>query len=175
MNDVIKAMTDRRSCRSFASEMPSTEDLDAIVEAGLYAANGKGMQAPIVIKITNKEVRDRLSAMNAEIMGAPEGMDPFYGAPAVLVVLASREVPTYVYDGSLAMGNMMLAAESLGLASIWIHRAKEEFDSEEGKALLAELGIEGDYEGIAHCVVGYRDGEKPAAAARKSGRVFSIE
>ena len=175
MNDVINAMISRRSCRSFKSDMPSSEDLDAIVEAGLYAANGMGKQSPIVLKVTNSQLRDRLSKMNAQIMGAPEGTDPFYGAPAVLVVLAGADAPTAVYDGSLTMGNMMLAAESLGLASIWIHRAKEEFGSEEGKAILAELGVEGSYIGIGHCAVGYRDGEKPAPAARKDGRVFVAE
>lgn len=173
MNDVLKNMLERRSCRSFTPEMPAEADLDAVVEAGLWAASGKGLQAPIVLKITNKELRDRLSAMNAAIMGAPEGFDPFYGAPAVLVVLANREVPTHVYDGSLALGNMMNAAESLGLASIWIHRAKEEFDSEEGKQILAELGVEGDYEGIGHCAVGLRAGDAPAPAERRAGRVFT--
>lgn len=149
VNEVIDAMVERRSCRSFKPDMPSEEDLDAIVEAGLFAANGRGKQSPIIIKVTNRELRDRLSAMNAKVMGAPEGTDPFYGAPAVLVVLADRNVPTHVYDGSLAMGNMLLAADSLGLGSIWIHRAREEFDSEEGKAILSDLGIEGEYEGFA--------------------------
>ena len=106
-------------------------------------------------------------------MGAPESTDPFYGAPVVLVVLAARDVPTHVYDGSLAMGNMLLAADSLGLGSIWIHRAREVFDSEEGRAILAQLGVEGDYEGIGHCAVGFWEGEKPEPPARRDGRVFS--
>ena len=82
-------------------------------------------------------------------------IDPFYGAPELLIVLANKEIPTYVYDGSLVMGNMMNAAADLGVASCWIHRAKEEFESEEGKAILKDLGIEGDYEGIGHLVLGY--------------------
>lgn len=175
MNEVITAMVERRSCRGFKQQMPSSQDLDQIVEAGLYAASGMGRQSPIIIKVTNKDLRDRLSRMNAAVMGRPEGFDPFYGAPAILVVLAPRDVPTHVYDGSLVMGNLMLAAESLGLGSIWIHRAREEFDSDEGKAILAELGIEGDYEGIGHCAVGYWDGQKPEAPARREGRVFIAE
>ena len=82
---------------------------------------------------------------------------------------------TYLYDGSLVMGNLMLAAHSLGLGSCWIHRAKEEFESAEGKALLASLGIEGEYEGIGHCVLGYADGEEPAAKPRKENWAYYIQ
>ena len=150
------------------------ELIEKIIDAGIWAPSGKGAQAPIVLAVTNRELRDRLSAMNAAVMGK-EGFDPFYGGPVVLVVLADRSVPTYVYDGALTMGNMMNAAASLGVDSIWIHRAKEEFDSAEGKAILAEYGIEGDYEGIGHCVLGYAEKAPGAGAARKDGRVFWAE
>ena len=175
MNEVIKAMKKRRSIRKFKAEMPSKADLEQIVEAGLYAANGRGRQAVITIAVTDKELRDKLSAVNNEIMGGPEGNDPFYGAPAILIVLANKEVPTAPYDGSLVMGNLMLAAHSLGLGSIWIHRAKEEFEMPEYQKLLKDLGIEGEWEGIGHCAVGYIDGENPAAAPRNDGRVFWVE
>ena len=175
MNEVIKAMKERRSIRKFKAEMPSKADLEQIVEAGLYAANGRGRQAVITIAVTDKELRDKLSAVNNEIMGGPEGNDPFYGAPAILIVLANKEVPTAPYDGSLVMGNLMLAAHSLGLGSIWIHRAKEEFEMPEYQKLLQDLGIEGEWEGIGHCAVGYIDGENPAAAPRNDGRVFWVE
>lgn len=175
MNDVIKAMKERRSIRKFKAEMPPKADLEQIVEAGLYAANGRGRQAVITIAVTDRELRDKLSAVNNEIMGGPEGNDPFYGAPAILIVLANKEVPTAPYDGSLVMGNLMLAAHSLGLGSIWIHRAKEEFEMPEYKKLLKDLGIEGEWEGIGHCAVGYIDGENPAAAPRNDGRVFWVE
>lgn len=175
MNEVIKAMKERRSIRKFKAEMPSKADLEQIVEAGLYAANGRGRQAVITIAVTDKELRDKLSAVNNEIMGGLEGNDPFYGAPAILIVLANKEVPTAPYDGSLVMGNLMLAAHSLGLGSIWIHRAKEEFEMPEYQKLLKDLGIEGEWEGIGHCAVGYIDGENPAAAPRNDGRVFWVE
>lgn len=175
MNEVIKAMKERRSIRKFKAEMPSKADLEQIVEAGLYAANGRGRQAVITIAVTDQELRDKLSAVNNEIMGGPEGNDPFYGAPAILIVLANKEVPTAPYDGSLVMGNLMLAAHSLGLGSIWIHRAKEEFEMPEYQKLLKDLGIEGEWEGIGHCAVGYIDGENPAAAPRNDGRVFWVE
>ena len=175
MNEVIKAMKERRSIRKFKEEMPPKADLEQIVEAGLYAANGRGKQAVITIAVTDKELRDKLSAVNNEIMGGPEGNDPFYGAPAILIVLANKEVPTAPYDGSLVMGNLMLAAHSLGLGSIWIHRAKEEFEMPEYQKLLKDLGIEGEWEGIGHCAVGYIDGENPAAAPRNDGRVFWVE
>lgn len=149
------------------------ETLDTILKAGTYAATGMGKQSPIIIAVTNKELRDKLSAMNAKIMGTDS--DPFYGAPVVLIVLANKERPTYIYDGSLVMGNLMNAAHACGIGSCWIHRAKEEFESEEGKELLKSLGIEGDYEGIGHCVLGYIDGEEPEAAPRKDSYVFYVE
>ena len=175
MNEIIKAIEERRSHRKFKGEMPKKEDLQQIIEAGLYAASGMGKQATITLAITNKEVRDKLAAVNCKIGGWPEGFDPFYGAPAVLVVLADKNCFTHVYDGSLVMGNMLLAAHALGLGSIWIHRAKEEFEMEEWKELLKSLGVEGEWEGIGHCAVGYVEGDKPVAAQRKDGRVYWVE
>lgn len=175
MNEIIKAMEERRSIRKFKSDMPAREDIEQIIEAGLYAANGMGKQATITVAVTNKELRDKISASNCKIGGWKEGFDPFYGAPVILIVLAEKNWPNRVYDGSLVMGNMMLAAHSLGLGSIWIHRAKEEFETEEYKAFLKELGVEGEWEGIGHCAVGYMEGELPEAAKRKEGRVFWVE
>ena len=175
MNSIIQAMEERRSYRKFKEEMPKKEDLEQIIEAGLYAANGMGKQATVTIAITNKEVRDKLAAVNCKIGGWPEGFDPFYGAPAVLIVLGDKNCLTHVYDGSLVIGNMLLAAHSLGLGSIWIHRAKEEFEMEEWIDLLKSLGVEGEWEGIGHCAVGYVEGDKPVAAKRREGRVYWVE
>ena len=175
MNTILDAMKTRRSIRKFRPELPKREELEQIVEAGLYAASGMGRQSAIIVAVTDKALRDRLSEMNRRIGGWPEGFDPFYGAPAVLIALADKSVPTCVYDGSLVMGNMMLAAHSLGLGSVWIHRAKQEFESEEGKAILRALGVEGDYEGVGHCCVGYSDGPAPEAKPRREGRVFWAE
>ena len=174
MNESIKNMIERRSIHSFKPDaMVSKEDMDVIIEAGTYAATGMGMQSPIIIAVTNKETRDQLSKMNATIMR--RDMDPFYGAPVVLIVLADKNRPTHIYDGSLVMGNLMNAAASLGIGSCWIHRAKEEFESEEGKALLKKWGIEGDYEGIGHCVLGYQDGDVPKAKPRKENYVYYVD
>lgn len=172
MNEVIEMMKTRRSIRKFKPEALPEEIIEQIAEAGTYAATGKNLQSPIIIAVTNKQLRDRISEMNRKIGGWQEGFDPFYGAPAMLIVLADKNVPTAVYDGSLVMGNLMLAAHSLGVGSIWIHRAKEEFESEEGKAILAELGITGDFVGIGHCALGYIDGDEPKAAPRKENWVY---
>ncbi len=134
-----------------------------------------GKQTVITIAVTNKEIRDALSEANRSIGGWEEGFDPFYGAPVILIVLADKSSGTRIYDGSLVMGNMMLAVHSLGLGSIWIHRAKEEFETDQWQKLLADLGVEGEWEGIGHCAVGYIDGEIPKAAARKDNRVFWVE
>lgn len=173
MAETLKILETRRSCRNFKPELIEDEKLEAIIKAGTYAATGMGKQAPIIIAVTNKELRDKLSKMNAAIMGVD--MDPFYGAPELLIVLADKNIATYLYDGSLVMGNLMNAAADLGVASCWIHRAKEEFESEEGKAILASLGIEGDYEGIGHCILGYANGEANPAHPRKENYVYYIK
>lgn len=175
MNETLKVLETRRSCRNFKPDMVKKEDLDAIVKAGTYAATGMGKQSPIIIAVTNKELRDALSEENRKIGGWNEGFDPFYGAPVVLIVLANKDVPTYLYDGSLVMGNLMNAAESLGVASIWIHRAKEEFDSDFGKDLLKKLGVEGNFEGIGHCALGYAAEPTKDAAPRKDNYVYYAE
>ncbi len=172
MNETLKTLIERRSCRSYKPDPIPAEILDQILEAGTYAATGMGRQSPIMIAVTDKKVRDQLSKMNAAVMGASN--DPFYGAPVVIIVLADRSVPTYLYDGSLVMGNLMNAAHALGIASCWIHRAKEEFNSDEGKAILKQLGIEGDYEGIGHCILGYAAQEIKAAAPRKENYIRKI-
>lgn len=173
-NDMIKQMKERRSIRRFKQDLPDKELLDQIIEAGLYAPSGMGRQSTIILAVTDKKQRDRLAEENRRIGGWQEGFDPFYGAPAILVVLADKTCVTRVYDGSLVMGNMLQAAHALGLGSIWIHRAKEEFGMPEYQDLLKDLGIEGEWEGIGHCAVGYTDGPVPEAAPRKEGRVYYI-
>lgn len=175
MNEVLKVLESRRSCRNFKPDMVKQEELKAIIKAGTYAATGMGKQSPIIIAVTNKELRDAMAEENRKIGGWKEGFDPFYGAPVVLVVLADKDIPTYIYDGALVMGNLMNAAESLGVGSIWIHRAKEEFDSEFGKDLLKKLGIEGNYEGIGHCALGYAAEPSKAAAPRKENYAYYVD
>lgn len=171
MNEIIQNMITRRSIKKYKPDPVPREMLDQILKAGTYAACGMGRQSPIIIAVTDKTVRDELSALNAKIMGASG--DPFYGAPAVLIALADKSIPTHVYDGSLVMGNLMNAAHALGLGSCWIHRAKETFELPEGKALLNKLGITGDYEGIGNCIVGY-PAEKKEAKPRKENYIYYI-
>ena len=173
MNESIKNMIERRSVRGYKLDMIPNEDLELILEAGTYAATGMGMQSPVIVAVTDKDTRDQLSRMNAAVMGTDT--DPFYGAPVVLVVLADKNRPTHIYDGSLVMGNLMNAASSLGIGSCWIHRAKEVFASEDGKALLKKWGVEGDYEGIGHCVLGYPDKDVPKAKPRKENYVYYVD
>lgn len=174
MNETLKVLESRRSCRKFKSDNIKDEDIKEIIKAGTYAATGMGKQSPIIIAVTDKKLRDEIAEENRKIGGWQEGFDPFYGAPTILIVLADKTVPTHVYDGSLVIGNLMNAAESLGVGSIWIHRAKEEFDSEFGKNILKKLGIEGDYEGIGHCALGYAEEPAKAAAPRKDNYVYFI-
>ncbi len=173
MNETIQTILNRRSVKSYKPDAVPERLLSQIAEAGTYAATGRNLQSPIILVVTKKETRDKLSKLNAAAMGASG--DPFYGAPAVLVVLVDKSVRTGVYDGSIVMANMMLAAESLGLGSCWIHRAKETFETPDGKAILSSLGIKGEYEGIGNCIVGYADGEKPVAKPRKENWVYYIK
>lgn len=174
MNETLKVLETRRSCRKFKPDMIPEETLKAIIKAGTYSATGMGKQSPIIIAVTDKKLRDELSDVNRQIGGWPEGFDPFYGAPVILIVLAKKDVATHVYDGSLVMGNLMNAAHSLGIANIWIHRAKEEFESDFGKAILDKLGITDEYEGIGHCALGFADAPANDPAPRKENYVYYI-
>lgn len=172
-NNALEVLKTRRAIRTYQEKMPEKELIDKIVEAGTYAPTGMGKQSPVIVAVTNKEIRNRLSRLNAAIMGSDS--DPFYGAPVVLVVLADKQCPTYLYDGALVMGNLLNAAHAVGLGSCWIHRAKEVFDSPEGKALLKEWGIEGEYEGIGNCILGYSAQKAPQPKPRKTDYVYYID
>ena len=168
-----ETMLKRRSCKNYKSDAVPQDLVEKVITAGLYAASGRNRQAPIIVAVTDKETRDMLSRMNAEILGNT-AIDPFYNAPVVLVVLSDRSADTYLYDGSLTLGNMMLAAEELGLGSCWVHRARQMFETEEGKALLAKLGVKGDYEGIGNLILGYSNEGEKVAPPRKENRVYRI-
>ena len=172
MDAMINLLT-RRSIRKYKPDMLPREVVDKIIEAGTYAPTGKNQQSPIILAVTNKALRDRMSELNRQVLGIDS--DPFYGAPVVLVVLAERSNPNHVYDGALVMENLMLAAHAMGIGSCWINRAREVFDRDEGKAILAQLGIEGDYEGIGNCILGYADCELPDPAPRKANWVYYAE
>lgn len=172
MNEVLKCLTERRSVRAYKAEQIKDDELEAILEAGKFAPTGRGAQSPVMVVVQDKETIQRLSAMNAAVMGRET--DPFYGAPTVIVVLADKTYNTYLEDGSLVMGNLMNAAFSLGVDSCWIHRARESFETEEGKALLKKWGIGENYVGIGNCILGYRDGELPAPKPRKKDYVYRV-
>ena len=174
MSDILQTLKERRSCRKYKTELIPQESLDKILEAGTFAASGMGKQSAIIVAITNKEIRDKISELNARVMGKTD-IDPFYGAPEIIVVLGAKDIPTHTHDGSLVLGNMMNEAESLGVATCWIHRAKEVFESDEGKALLASWGITGDYEGIGNLAVGFADAPKNAPAPRKENYIYYVK
>jgi nitroreductase len=170
--ELYNALIERRSIKKYKPDPVPQDMVRKICTAGTYAPSGRNRQPAIILAVTDKSVRDRLSAINARILGTDA--DPSYGAPCVLCVLVDRQYNTSIYDGSLVMQNLMLAAYSLGLGSCWIHRARETFDDEEGKAILRDAGIEGDYEGIGHVILGYAEGEQPKAAPRKANYIYKI-
>lgn len=165
MNDILNVLKTRRSIRKYKDSQVPEELLKEILEAGTYAASGMGQQASMMVVVQDKELISRISKMNAEIMGTDS--DPFYGAPTVVIVFSDTKRPTHVEDGSLVMGNLMNAAHAVGIDSCWIHRAREVFETEEGKKLKEQWGVPKDYVGIGNCILGYRDCEYPAPAPRK--------
>jgi len=173
MNEIIQNIITRRSCKSYKPDPVPAELVEQVIEAGLYAASGENRQTSIILAVSDKETRDQLSRLNAKY-DSKKRPDPFYGAPVVLAVLSKKEISTGVNDGSLMIGNMMLAAHSLGIGSCWIHRAKEVFEDEEAKELLKSLGIEGEYVGIGHCVLGYPVTENNSILPRKENRVYRV-
>lgn len=173
MNDIIKAMLDRRSCRSYKEEQIKEEELSQILQAGTYAASGMNLQSAKIVVVQDPDTREQLRKMNAAVMGTPDA-DPFYGAPTILLVLADTNSYNWFADGCLVMGNLMLAASALGLGSCWINRALEEFDSPEGKALLKKWGIDERFRGVGHCILGYAATDLPAAKPRKKDYIVRI-
>ncbi len=171
--DAMQNLLTRKSVKKYKPDPVPKDLIEQVIAAGLQAPSGLNKQAPVIVAVTNKKIRDALSATNA---GKDPFFraDPFYGAPVVLVVLADKSVPTYLYDGSLVMENLLLAAHALGLGACWIHRARETFEREEWKSWLKELGLEGEYEGIGNCILGYADVE-PEPKPRRENRVYYVE
>lgn len=172
-NQVLETLKTRRSVRKYSDRMVEQEKLDAIMEAATYAPTGMGQQSPVIVLIKTKEVRDKISKLNAKVMG--RDMDPFYGAPVVAIVFGNKaSVPTWLEDANLVAGNLLNAAHAVGIDSCYIYRAKEVFESEEGLALLKDWGLDANYVGVANCILGYGEGEMPTAKERKANYVIEV-
>lgn len=170
--ETLSAIMTRRSVRSYQPDQITEQELDAVLQAGLYAPCGRGSQCVVLAAVQEKAVRDRLSAMNAAIMGTDS--DPYYGAPTIIIALADPEQSTWVEDGSCALTAMMEAAHALGLASCWIHREREIFDAPDGKSLLKTWGLSESLRGVGALALGYPAGGAPTPPARKPGRIIKI-
>lgn len=172
MNETIRTLLDRRSIRKFKPEQITDEELNVILQAGMYAPSGANQQSALFVVVQDKETIKKLSAMNAAIF--KKNIDPYYGAPTIVLVLADKSKVTPVEDGSLALGNMLNAAASLGIGSCWIHRERQMFETGEGRELLKKWGITGDYIGVGACILGYPDGAHPKAAPRKEKFIVRV-
>lgn len=172
MKETLIDLKNRRAIRQYKPDPVKREDLEAVLEAGIYAPTARGMQRACIVAVTNKEDRDAISRLNAAVMEKDD--DPFYGAPVVCVVFADGTWPQTVKDGSLIMGNMMNAAYAIGLGSCWIDRAEPVFETEEGKALKKKWGVPDEYVGVGNCILGYTDA-KPEPAPRKEGYILWAE
>lgn len=170
INETIRTLNARKSCRSFTDEQVSEELLDAILECGTHAPSGRNGQAVKLAVVRDRALIRRLSVMNA--LGG-DG-DPFYGAPTVVIVFGIENGPTPYQDACLAMGNMLNAAYSLGLGACYINRAKEMFESDEGKALLAEWGITEKVFGVGCMILGHIKGELHPDLPRKKDYILKV-
>lgn len=170
--NTIEAIRTRRSIRAYKPNMPKMEDIETVLDAGIQAPTGRNSQSVILVAITDKKIRDEYAKTNAEVMGA--SIDPFYGAPVIIIALVKRGVPCEAYDGPLALQNMMLAAHDLGLGSCWIHRAREAFEMPRWQEWLREIGIEGDYIGVGNLALGYTSGDYPPEKEKNPGRIFIV-
>lgn len=174
MQDILETIISRRSVKSYKSDNVPSNLIEKVIKAGTYAPSGMNKQSPIIVAITNKEVRNKLAQTVAQMRGRSD-FDPFYNAPVVLVVLADKNNFTHIYDGSVVMENMLLEAHSLGLGACWIHWCKEAFETDYGKGLIKSLGIEGEYEGIGHCILGYPETKPESPLPRKENYVYYIK
>ena len=176
-NEVLEAIKTRRSCRKYQDKPVPEDVLAAVLEAGTWAATAVGRQSPKIVVIRDEETIAKITKMNAAFTGNPEG-DPFYHPPMIILVVADMDCcgrDNAIKDGSLVLGNMMLAAHALGLATCWINRTAEELETEEGKALLKTWGIEGNYIGVGHLSIGYADGALPTPKARKADYIVDVK
>ena len=177
MNQTINDLKTRRSIRKFRDEQITGEELKTILETATYAPTARGAQSPKIVAVQNPELIKELSALNRSFfpVDVSEDMDPFYGAKTLIIVLADSEIPTYVEDGASVLTQIVNAAHAVGVASCWIHRAREEFDSARGKELLKEWGIPDSYKGIGHVVLGYADMPTPKPVPRKEDYILYVE
>ena len=152
--ETIEALIHRRSCRNYSDRPVEAEKLARIIEAGQYAPSGMGRQPVTFVAVTDPATVERLSRLNAQVMGS--NGDPFYGAKTVVVVLVDRSVPTHLVD------------------SCWIHRAHEVFDSPEGLELLASWGLpaDGSLRGVGNCILGYAEDTLPEAKPRRDNIIY---
>lgn len=169
MNEAYKNLIERRSIRKYNNTKVSHDLIEQIVRAGQFAPSGMNRQIYAFVVVEDEELVARLSKMNADAMNSSS--DPFYGARSLIIVFADTNAPTYLYDGALAMGNLMNAANALGVDSCWIHRAKEVFETPEGKEMKKTWGLPESYEGIGHCILGYRE-EEPGERAQRTSKVI---
>ena len=170
MNETTKVLCERRSVRSFTDKQVPKDILEEILKCGCYAPSGMSMQSAVIVAIQDKDLIDKIAKINASIMG--RDTNPFYGAPTLIVVLAKKDIPTHVKDGSSVITNILNAAFSLGVDSCWIDRAKETFETEAGKNLLKSWGLDESYEGVGNVILGYRDGELPKVKPRKENYII---
>lgn len=171
-NNVLQVIETRRSVRSFSQKAIPEELLDAVLRAGTYAPTGGGRQSPAIVAVKDAAYREEIARLNAEVMG--KDTDPYYNAPIIILVLADGKASTFVEDGSCVLENMMIAAHSLGLGSVWVHREREIFDSEKGKKLLKDWNLPETLRGVGALALGYPAADLPKAAARKADYIIKI-
>jgi len=173
MNEVVRVLKERRSIRKYQEKQITEGELNTILECGVHAPSGKNKQSSLIVVIQNRELISKIAKINGSFVNKV-GLNPFYDAPTLIIVFGDKNISTYKEDGSAIITNMINAAYSIGVSSCWIHRAKETFETDEGKKMMEEWGISSDYEGIGNCVLGYADCEIPKPFPRKDNYIIRV-
>ena len=175
-NETLKVLKSRRRCRAFKKQEVSQEILKAVLEAGTYAPNGWDKQSASIVAIRDEATRKVLKELSYQLAleAGEEGEDQFYGAPVLVLILADKASDTALEDGSLVAGNIMNAAESLGLGTCWVHTARKIMEMPEGKAMLQKWGVEGEVLGVTFLALGWPAEKPQPPRARKENYIRYI-
>ncbi len=173
MNEVMKTILARRSVRHFTDQPINDDILAQIMDAALHAPSGQGRKTWRFTVVTNKEMIKKMEK-------AIEADYPYKGYtlkdPAVLIIPTNlRDNPFGIEDNSIAIMNIMIAAQSFGIGSVWINQIKGRSDLPHIREVLTEMGVPEDHIAYGTCVLGYPDPDYPIGEYKEKGDVVYIK
>lgn len=175
MNDIVMNMLERRSIRQYEASAVSKEAMAEILNAGAWAPSAMNRQTWKLTGIINPDKVQKLAAAVKKALGVAESDDySFYHAPAFIIASNTKGYANAMADCACAMENMMLAAHSMELGTVWINQLKDTCNDAQVRALLTAFGVPEDHDVYACCAIGYGKGEAKAPD-RKAGATAIVE